>query len=115
MPSIDNLLCGGIRIDGLTEISGEAGSGKSQLAMHLCLVAQFPQNLGGLQKKSLYIYTEGDLKTKRVLQMARNLVTKHDLDVTATQLLENFIYISVFDHVSDVRFRKASIDLHYIF
>lgn len=84
---------------GLTEISGKAGSGKTQLAMNLCLTAQFPKALGGLHKKTLYINTEGPFTTERVLQMARHLIQRHRLKVTATEMLENFIYISVFDHV----------------
>lgn len=98
MPSIDSILHGGLLLHRLTEISGEAGSGKSQLVFHLCLTAQFPKQLGGLQKKTLYINTEGPFTTERVLAMARHLIKRHNLDTTATELLENFIYISVFDY-----------------
>jgi len=33
---------------GITEVSGESASGKTQLCLQLCLTAQLPQDAGGL-------------------------------------------------------------------
>ncbi|XP_063707099.1 uncharacterized protein LOC134835963 [Culicoides brevitarsis] len=98
VPSIDSMLCGGLRLRGITEIAGEAGSGKSQLAMNLCLTTQLPLEMGGIGTKSLYISTEGPLATERLLRMARTLIEKHELNVTATQMMDNVIYISVMEY-----------------
>jgi RecA/RadA recombinase len=50
---------GGLNPTGITEISGESASGKSQLCMQLLLQAQLPVDMGGLGGSSLYLSTEG--------------------------------------------------------
>uniref|UniRef100_A0A336L9F2 CSON006492 protein n=1 Tax=Culicoides sonorensis TaxID=179676 RepID=A0A336L9F2_CULSO len=95
--SIDTLLNGGLSLKGITEISGESGCGKTQLCMFLCLTVQFPMKLGGLGKKSIYITTEDDLRTERVIVMAKSLIKKHKLEVKVTDFLDNLIYIKVLD------------------
>ena len=45
---LDNILGGGIPLQGITEICGESGSGKTQLALQLALHAQLPKVNGGL-------------------------------------------------------------------
>lgn len=51
---IDKALRGGISRRGITQIYGEAGTGKTQLALQLCLTAQIPSVEGcqaGKKKK----------------------------------------------------------------
>ena len=43
------MLHGGLLLPGINEISGESGSGKTQIALQLCLMAQFSDDAGGLQ------------------------------------------------------------------
>ena len=43
------MLHGGLLLPGINEISGESGSGKTQIALQLCLMAQFNDDAGGLQ------------------------------------------------------------------
>lgn len=47
-PLLDELLRGGLPVGGVTELSGESGAGKTQLALQLCLSVQFPAQHGGL-------------------------------------------------------------------
>lgn len=47
-PVLDDLLRGGLPVGGVTELSGESGAGKTQLALQLCLSVQFPAQHGGL-------------------------------------------------------------------
>ena len=64
MSTLDFNLNGGIRIGSVTEISGRAGVGKSQLAMQLCIVAsKFNQG-------SIYIDTEQKMSLPRMYEMA---------------------------------------------
>ncbi|EDO19300.1 hypothetical protein Kpol_1036p43 [Vanderwaltozyma polyspora DSM 70294] len=63
---LDEALGGGIYTQCITEIYGESSTGKSQLAMLLSLCVQLPKSLGGLEGKSVYITTEGDLPTERL-------------------------------------------------
>ena len=45
---LDGFLRGGILREGITEITGESSSGKTQICLQLCLSVQLPQELGGL-------------------------------------------------------------------
>ena len=56
-PILSSALNGGLRI-GYTELTGEAGSGKTQLVTQLLLQVQLPTESGGLQAGALYICTE---------------------------------------------------------
>lgn len=49
-PNIDAFLNGGVIQSGMTEITGPGGSGKTQLALQLCITCQLPEHLGGLNK-----------------------------------------------------------------
>ena len=68
--AIDKLLNGGIPRCGITEIVGKSGSGKSQLAMQLLAssAASAPDAM------ALYLGTETDLRTGRLLQIATRVL-----------------------------------------
>lgn len=46
--TLDIALKGGIPTFGITELYGEAGTGKTQLCLQLAITAQLPKSLGGL-------------------------------------------------------------------
>lgn len=48
-PILDEALQGGLLLPGVNEVSGESGSGKTQIALQLCLTAQLNEEKGGLQ------------------------------------------------------------------
>lgn len=54
----------------MTEIAGQAGIGKTQLAMQLCLDVAIPEAVGGCSGCAVYIDTEGALFPSRLQQMA---------------------------------------------
>ena len=45
---LDGFLHGGILREGITEITGESSSGKTQICLQLCLSVQLPHDHGGL-------------------------------------------------------------------
>lgn len=47
-PKLDAILKGGILCRGITQIYGAASTGKTQLALQLCLSVQLPVTAGGL-------------------------------------------------------------------
>lgn len=63
---IDDALDGGLLPGTITEISGAAGSGKTQLCLQLLLSAQLPTAQRGLAGSSIYISTEVGLPTDRL-------------------------------------------------
>lgn len=67
-PILDASLNGGIPTGYITEVSGEAGAGKTQILLSLLLAVQLPPPYG-TGRNALYISTEAPLQTRRLTQM----------------------------------------------
>jgi DNA repair protein RadA len=65
--TFDDILAGGIKSGGITEVYGEWGSGKTQITHQLCVnvLKQFPDGV------VVYIDTEGTFTPLRIRQMAK--------------------------------------------
>ncbi|XP_040920122.1 DNA repair protein XRCC3 [Toxotes jaculatrix] len=70
-PLLDELLRGGLLVGGITEISGESGVGKTQLALQLCLSVQYPTQYRGLNSGAVYICTGDSFPIRRLQQLIR--------------------------------------------
>ncbi|XP_023808640.1 DNA repair protein XRCC3 isoform X3 [Oryzias latipes] len=68
-PVLDGLLRGGLPVGGITELSGQSGAGKTQLALQISLSVQYPVEHGGLGGGALYICTEDSFPIRRLQQM----------------------------------------------
>lgn len=75
--SFNELMGGGFETQGITELFGEFGSGKTQIVHQLCVTVQLPEDKGGLDGHALYIDTENTFRPERITQMAG----AYDLDV----------------------------------
>ncbi len=82
---LDNLFGGGIETKAITEIFGEFGSGKTQLALQLSVNVQLPKEEGGLDGKTIYIDTENTFRPRRIKSMAR------DINIEPEEALENIL------------------------
>ncbi len=82
---LDNLMGGGIETKAITEIFGEFGSGKTQLALQLSVNAQLPKEEGGLDGRTIYIDTENTFRPRRIKSMARAI------DMDPEKALENIL------------------------
>ena len=93
VPAIDDITGGGITINSITQIYGEAGSGKSQLAMQLAVNVQLPENLGGLNGNCVYVSTDKRIETKRIEAMAEELKIKNAYEpaIRKIDFLDNII------------------------
>ena len=70
-PVIDKILRGGFPLGGVTEISGEAGCGKTQICLTLALQCTLPESLGGLDGHTVYLCCgEGQFPAPRLTQLA---------------------------------------------
>ncbi|AEC51696.1 DNA repair and recombination protein RadA [Pyrococcus sp. NA2] len=70
--SLDKLLGGGIETQAITEVFGEFGSGKTQLAHTLAVMVQLPPEEGGLNGSVIWIDTENTFRPERIMEIARN-------------------------------------------
>jgi len=68
--ALDKLLGGGIETQAITEVFGEFGSGKTQLAHTLAVTAQLPPEEGGLGGSVIWIDTENTFRPERIRQIA---------------------------------------------
>ncbi len=68
---LDNLFGGGIETQSVTEMFGEFGSGKTQIAHQLSVNVQLPKEEGGLDGNAIYIDTENTFRPRRIKNMAR--------------------------------------------
>lgn len=69
----DALLQGGISTRGITQIFGAAGTGKTQIALQLCLTVQLPEEEGGFSAGAVYISTECVFPSRRLQDLIQKL------------------------------------------
>jgi DNA repair protein RadA len=67
---LDELLGGGFETQSITELFGEFGSSKTQIAHELCVTVQLPKEQGGLGRSAFFIDTENTFRPERIIQMA---------------------------------------------
>ncbi|KKY29615.1 putative dna repair protein rad57 [Diaporthe ampelina] len=91
-PVIDELLGGGIRTGHITELTGEAGAGKTQFLLALLLAVQLPPPYG-TGRNALYISTEASLSTRRLTQMLKSnpVFTSNTIPFSERPSLDNII------------------------
>ena len=68
--TFDELLGGGFETQSITELYGEYGSSKTQIAHQLCVSVQLPLDQGGLNSHAFFIDTENTFRPERIIQMA---------------------------------------------
>lgn len=88
---IDSILSGGLLIPGVTEVSGESSSGKTQFCLQTCILTSRTYN----DCKCLYICTEDAFPNKRLIQMT----TSHSMSKTESQSITDRIFV---EHVEDL-------------
>lgn len=81
--NMDELLGGGVETQCITEVYGEFGSAKTQIALQLSVNVQLSEKDGGLNSGAIYIDTEDTFIPERIEQMAE----AKDLD--PEEVLEN--------------------------
>jgi DNA repair protein RadA len=81
--ALDELIGGGIETQAITEVFGEFGSGKSQIAHELAVTVQLPVEKGGLNGECVFIDTENTFRPERIEQISEGF----ELDVE--EVLQN--------------------------
>lgn len=68
--ALNEILEGGVETQSITEVFGEFGSGKTQIAHQLAVDAQLLKEDGGVEGKVVYIDTENTFRPERIREMA---------------------------------------------
>nr|XP_057929983.1 DNA repair protein XRCC3 isoform X2 [Doryrhamphus excisus] len=101
-PLLDRLLRGGLPLGGVTELAGESGVGKTQLALQFCLSVQYPVQHGGLDSGAVFVCTEDTFPSRRLQQLIteqsslRSDVPSH---VTKSLHFSDHVYV---EHAADL-------------
>ncbi|TPX34997.1 hypothetical protein SmJEL517_g02517 [Synchytrium microbalum] len=74
---LDTLLNGGFPVGVVTEIFGEAATGKTTLALQLCITAQLPEEEGGLGKGAIWIATEQLFPSTRLYHLVSSFQQRY--------------------------------------
>ena len=98
--SLDNITRGGIDVGSVTEIYGEAGSGKTQLCLQLSLSCILPVRNDGLDGKVVYMTTDKHFPITRYVQMAN--LTKKSLKANKIDFMAN-TFIAKFNNPDVLR------------
>ncbi|XP_040455687.1 DNA repair protein XRCC3 isoform X1 [Falco naumanni] len=99
---LDNLLKGGIPLEGITELAGESSAGKTQISLQLCLCVQYPYKYGGLESGAVYICTEDIFPSKRLQQLIeqqRKMRTDVPAEIIQKIKFGNSIFV---EHAADL-------------
>ena len=70
---LDSFLRGGILRQGITEVTGESSSGKTQICLQLCLAVQLPEERGGLGGGTQNSYVYNHIRYSFQLDLNLNL------------------------------------------
>ena len=102
---LDRCLGGGIDHSGITEIAGEAGAGKTQLALQLLLRVQLPHTHGGLGGGAVFLHSDAPSympAMTRLRSLAVAFAEKYQgLGATTNRLMDNVSVMQV-DTVDDL-------------
>ena len=85
----NDIMGGGIDSQAITEVYGEFGSGKTQVAHQLAVNVQLPQEKGGLNGSVIMIDTENTFRPERIKQMVEGLSEVHGEDYDPEEFLKN--------------------------
>ncbi|AKB84305.1 DNA repair and recombination protein RadA [Methanococcoides methylutens] len=85
----DEMMGGGIESQSITEMYGEFGCGKTQVAHQLAVNVQLPPEQGGLGGSVVIIDTENTFRPERIEQMVRGLSEKHGIEYDPEEFLKN--------------------------
>jgi DNA repair protein RadA len=89
--SLDDLLGGGVETQGILELIGQYGVGKTQICLALCVLVQQPLEMGGLEGSVLYLDTEGTFRPERILEIAQGR------EISTDTILKNIIVARAFN------------------
>ncbi|XP_034722225.1 DNA repair protein XRCC3 isoform X1 [Etheostoma cragini] len=104
-PVLDQLLRGGLPVGRVSELSGESGAGKTQLALQLCLSVQYPVQQGGLDSGAVYVCTEDPFPARRLQQLIRGQASlRQDVPAALIRCSGDRVYV---EHAADLKSLQA--------
>jgi len=86
---VDNMMGGGFETQAITEVYGEFGSGKTQIAHQLAVNVQLPVGMGGLYGSVIMIDTENTFRPDRIASMVEGAAKRYGTEYDPEEFLKN--------------------------
>ncbi|MEA1907601.1 MAG: DNA repair and recombination protein RadA [Euryarchaeota archaeon] len=86
---VDQMMGGGFETQAITEVYGEFGCGKTQIAHQIAVNVQLPIDRGGLDGSTIIIDTENTFRPDRITQMVNGLSKRYDDYFDPEEFLKN--------------------------
>ncbi|WNY25284.1 DNA repair and recombination protein RadA [Methanolapillus millepedarum] len=107
----DEMMGGGIESQSITEIYGEFGSGKTQVAHQLAVNVQLPEEYGGLDSSVIIIDTENTFRPDRIKQMVEGRANELGLELDADEILKNIHVARAYNSNHQILLVDSAMDL----
>ncbi|PRP83905.1 DNA repair protein XRCC3-like [Planoprotostelium fungivorum] len=100
---LDEFLGGGFLSRIITEVTGEAGVGKSQFCLQMALRCQLPAERGGMGGSAVYIATE-KFPARRLRQLSTQFLEEHGeyFEGKTTEDIESSILVKRINHTDEM-------------
>ncbi len=107
----DEMMGGGIETQAITELYGEFGSGKTQVAHQLAVNVQMDREHGGLGGSVIIIDTENTFRPERITQMVDGLSEKYGMELNPEEFLQNIHVARAYNSNHQILLVDSAVDL----
>ncbi len=113
LTTIDELGVAGVRLGETVEFFGPFRSGKSQLCHQLCVTVQLPLELGGVDKKAVFVDTEGTFSPSRIKAIHANLQKELGWEKKFEDVLRDITYARAYNSDHQMALVERLLELLY--
>ena len=113
LTTIEELDIAGVRLGETIELFGPFRSGKSQLCHQLCVTVQLPPELGGVDKKAVFIDTEGTFSPSRIKAIHGKLQNDLGWEKSFEDVLRDITYARAYNSDHQMTLVERLLELFY--
>jgi DNA repair protein RadA len=113
LTTIEELNVSGVRLGETIEMFGPFRSGKSQLCHQLCVTVQLPTELGGVNKKAVFIDTEGTFSPSRIKAIHAKLQKELGWEKKFEDVLRDITYARAYNSDHQMSLVERLLELFY--
>lgn len=113
LTTIEELNVAGVRLGETIELFGPFRSGKSQICHQLCVTVQLPQELGGVEKKAVFIDTEGTFSPSRIKAIHAKLQQDLGWEKKFEDVLRDITYARAYNSDHQMTLVERLLELFY--
>ena len=113
LTTVKELGVSGVRLGETIELFGSFRSGKSQICHQLCVTVQLPEELGGVDKKAVFIDTEGTFSPSRIKAIHSRLKRELGWKKKFDDVLKDITYARAYNSDHQMELVERLLELFY--